>query len=360
MNNNPIVTSDLEDINRRFTTKNRLNGSSVIVTGAGGFLGYYISKYFVEYRNQLGLDQVVLLDPSSANKDHWLGQYSEIENVHVLSSKVEDFNIAELLGEQKQLHIVHAASIASPTFYRQFPITTIDANIWGLRSLLEQCKNLNIKGFLFFSSSEIYGDPSPDSIPTNEEYRGNVSCIGPRACYDESKRFGETISWVFNDEFDTPITIARPFNNYGPGMSPLDRRLPADLASKVLENVDIELYSTGSPTRTFCYVTDAVVGYLKCLVHGKFDYFNIGNDKPELSVSDFADIFKTAAQEILDYSGDVVFASTEDSAYLTHNPQRRCPDLTKAKSILDYETTVPVEVGVARYLEFLKWERENA
>jgi UDP-glucuronate decarboxylase len=359
LNMNPIVLQDLEDIHTRFTTKNRLLDSSIIVTGAGGFLGYYLSKYFVSYKEQLGIKKIVLLDPAVQNEEHWLNEYINVEGVVVISSKVEDLVITEIIENTSPVFIVHAASIASPTFYRQFPITTIDANIWGLRSLLEQCKSLPVKGFLFYSSSEIYGDPLPDEIPTNEEYRGNVSCLGPRACYDESKRFGETISWVFHEEYGIPITIARPFNNYGPGMSPADRRLPADLASKVLNQEDIELYSKGSPTRTFCYVSDAVVGYLKCLVHGKFDYFNIGNDSPELSVSEFAEIFRLAAAEVLGYKGDVVYATTDDPAYLVHNPQRRCPDLTKAKKVLDYETTVSVEEGVKRYLEFLKWEEKT-
>src|SRR5690606_23053156 len=112
------------------------------------------------------------------------------------------------------VHVIHAASIASPTYYRQFPVETIDANIWGLRRILDQARELDLRGLLFFSSSEIYGDPPPDQIPTNEEYRGNVSCTGPRACYDESKRFGETIAWVYAQQYGTPITIARPFNNY--------------------------------------------------------------------------------------------------------------------------------------------------
>lgn len=353
---NPIVEEDLSDIHERFSTKDRLFGSSIIVTGAGGFLGFYISKYLVKYREALGVKDVILLDPASSQDGHWLQSLAETPGVKVLATKVEDLKIESVVASDNPLYIVHAASIASPTFYRQFPITTIDANIWGLRSLLEQCKELPVKGFLFYSSSEIYGDPVPEEIPTNEEYRGNVSCLGPRACYDESKRFGETISWVFNQEFGLPITIARPFNNYGPGMSTKDRRLPADLASKVITNENIEIYSTGTPSRTFCYVSDAVVGYLKCLVHGEFDYFNIGNDSPELSVIEFATIFQSSAKRIFGYSGDVVLSSINDDAYLTHNPQRRCPDLSKAKGILGYETTISIEVGVSRYLEFLKWE----
>lgn len=139
--------------------------------------------------------------------------------------------------------------------------------------------------FYFFSSSEIYGDPIQSEIPTNEEYRGNVSCIGPRACYDESKRFSETMCYLFANKHNMPIGIARPFNNYGPGMSINDKRVPADFVKSIVENKDIEIFSDGTPKRTFCYISDAICGYLKILLYGKFDYFNIDIDKNEISIN---------------------------------------------------------------------------
>jgi Nucleoside-diphosphate-sugar epimerases len=353
---NPILIDDLADIHERFVTRDRLEGAHVVVTGAGGFLGYYLTHYFARYRETLGIRGLVLVDPAAATEGHWLrGLVGDA--VTLVTDAVEAVSLAEHVPAGDRLYVVHAASIASPTFYRQFPIKTIDANIWGLRHLLDQCSQFDLAGFLFFSSSEIYGDPEPSAIPTNEEYRGNVSCTGPRACYDESKRFGETISWVYASEHGMPITVARPFNNYGPGMSPRDRRLPADLASRVLAGEDIEIYSSGTPTRTFCYVTDAVVGYLACLTHGTYDYFNIGNDTPELSVREFAEIFRAAASEVLGYRGAVVSGEVDDPEYLTHNPQRRCPDLSKAREHLGYRAVVDVETGVRRYLEFLRHER---
>jgi nucleoside-diphosphate-sugar epimerase len=191
---------------------------------------------------------------------------------------------------------VHGASIASPTFYRKYPVETLDANIWGLRHILDLYRGRDtLKGLLFFSSSEIYGDPDPSAIPTPETYRGNVSCHGPRACYDESKRFGETMAWVYAQQFGMPITVARPFNNYGPGMRLGDKRLPADFALAVTEGRDLVILSDGTPTRTFCYVADAVAGYLLCLLHGSYDYFNIGIDKPEIMVRELAEIYRKAA-----------------------------------------------------------------
>ena len=104
-------------------------------------------------------------------------------------------------------HIYHMASIASPVFYRRYPIETMDANIWGLRRVLDLCCEKPIRGLVFFSGSEIYGDPAPENIPTPETYRGNVDCQGPRACYDEAKRFGETMCYLFHQKYNMPITI---------------------------------------------------------------------------------------------------------------------------------------------------------
>ena len=152
--------------------------------------------------------------------------------------------------------VIHAASIASPTFYRKYPIETMDANVNGLRALLEyarrqQQRGLPVEGFLFFSTSEIYGDPTPEDIPTPETYRGNVSCTGPRACYDESKRYGETLCVNFAQQYALPIKIARPFNNYGPGLKITDRRVLPDFARDIFAGRDIVLLSNGSPSGHF-------------------------------------------------------------------------------------------------------------
>jgi UDP-glucuronate decarboxylase len=151
-----------------------------------------------------------------------------------------------------------------------------------------------------------------------------------------------------------PIGVARPFNNYGPGMNINDKRLPADFAKAVVEGRDLEILSDGTPTRTFCYISDAINGYLKVLLHGKFDIFNIGMDNPELSVKDFAGIFTQAGKEILNYQGNITFNVSPDKEYLTDNPNRRCPDISKAREKLGYNPTVLVDTGIRRYLEFLK------
>jgi len=139
--------------------------------------------------------------------------------------------------------IIHAASIASPIYYRKDPIGTMDGNINGLRNLLDYFHKRKLEGkdalgFLFFSSSEIYGDPRPANIPTREDYRGLVSCTGPRACYDEAKRYGETLCVNFFRQHGLPTRCARPFNNYGPGLKITDGRVLPDFCRDVLAGRD--------------------------------------------------------------------------------------------------------------------------
>ena len=354
---NKILLEDLEYIYNNLSNneKEKLKGSTILFTGCGGFLGYYFMHFFAHYSNTLEIHKIIGLDNFLTGTRDWLETLEKNNDKVILKEfNVITDNISDVEGAQEADLIIHGASIASPTFYRIYPEETIDANITGLRRMLDYYKTRSIKGFLFFSSSEIYGDPFPEFIPTKEEYRGNVATMGPRACYDEAKRFGETMCYVFHQKYNIPISIARPFNNYGPGMNINDKRLPADFAKAVHEGRDLVMYSNGKPTRTFCYISDAITGYLKVLLYGKLDVFNIGIDKPEVSVAEFAELFSKNAKEVYDYKGKVVFDVSEDAEYMTDNPNRRCPNIEKAKKILNYNPTVFVDEGIGRYLTFLK------
>jgi nucleoside-diphosphate-sugar epimerase len=247
--------------------------------------------------------------------------------------------------------IIHAASIASPIFYRKRPIETMDANVIGLRNLLEHSRTVPPESFLFFSSSEIYGDPDAANIPTKEDYRGSVSCTGPRACYDESKRYGETLCVSFFRTYGTPIKIVRPFNNYGPGLKITDRRVLPDFFRDASVGKNIVLLSDGRATRTFCYISDAITGYLLALLSSNNgESFNIGSDKPEISMEDLAElVIQTTGARI-----KIEKQQSEDPQYLTDNPQRRCPDLSKSRLMLGYSPKVGLVDGLARMFEFYK------
>jgi UDP-glucuronate decarboxylase len=358
--NNHILEDDLSYINDKIgASKSKFLDSTILITGCAGFLGYYIMHFLANYAKQLGIRKIIGLDSFLLNTPKWITELAdekivEIQKFDIISDNIEDVN-----GSKDANFVIHMASIASPTFYRKYPLVTIDANIWGLRKLLDYYCNKNLKGFLFFSSSEIYGDPSPDFIPTPEIYRGNVSTIGPRACYDESKRFGETLCEVFAHKYNMPIGIARPFNNFGPGMRLDDKRVPADFAKSIFENKDITIFSDGYATRTFCYVADAIVGYFKILLNGKFDIFNIGIESPEINVRQFAEIYKEQGAKYLDYTGEIKFSAPPEKEYLTHNPNRRCPIIEKAKKTLNYEPEVDVVAGVGKFLQFVKLKNGN-
>lgn len=358
---NPILDEDLHYILSKLSPSNKssFQDATILISGCAGFLGFSFMHFFSEHASALGIRKIIGLDTFLLAKPKWISELSirhpGLVDIHQFDISKDD--ISRIDGSDHATHVIHGASIASPVFYRKFPILTLDANIWGLRRILDFHASKKLRGLLFFSSSEIYGDPDADNIPTDEEYRGNVSCIGPRACYDESKRFGETMCYLFSREHGIPITIARPFNNYGPGMRVDDRRVPADFAKCVIENRDIEILSSGSPTRTFCYVADAIAGYLKCLTHGEFDYFNIGIETPEISVRELASLYQQAGSRLGGYGGMIVLGQSSDKDYLTDNPNRRCPTIEKARTKLGYDPEIDVRTGVERFVQYLLKEK---
>ena len=339
--------------------KARLQDSTILITGCGGFLGYYFMHFFNAEAETLGVKKVIALDNFMLGYPKWIEKLEKNPLFDIQKFDIIKDNIADINGADKADFIIHMASIASPMFYRKYPIETLDANIWGLRSLLDFYKEKPIRGFLFYSSSELYGNPDSAHVPTSEDYYGYVCATGPRSCYDESKRFGETMCMLFAQRYNMPIGVTRPFNNYGPGMRIGDKRVPADFALAVMENRDIEILSDGAPTRTFCYIADSVCGYLKVMLHGTYDYFNIGIEKPEISISQLAEIYTAAGGDIFGYTGKVVYRHSNDKEYLTNNPQRRCPNIDKARRILGYQPSINVEEGVGRFLQFLKENEEG-
>jgi len=351
---NSILKEDIEYIYINLEKERaKFKNSNVFITGCCGFLGYYFLHFFNKYKKVLGINSIVAVDNFQVGKPYWLNEILNDGNIDIQEFDIIDGDLSKITRDKSNSFVIHMASIASPVFYRKYPIKTIEANIWGLKRLLDDYKNETLRGFLFFSSSEIYGDPTPENIPTPETYRGYVNTIGPRACYDESKRFGETICYEYAKEYNLPIALARPFNNYGPGMKLGDKRVPADFAKAVINNEDIVILSDGKPTRTFCYISDAIIGYLKVLLYGKFDAFNIGISEPEISILELAEIYEAKAKKLFNYTGEVKYQKSDEKNYLTDNPNRRCPVITKAKNLLSYNPTIHVEEGVERFLRYI-------
>ncbi len=356
---NSVETEDLEYIlNEAQDEFKILSGHTILFTGANGFLGYYFIKSILLW-NDVHPDKKIILFALDVFIDGIPKWFPKRDYLKILKKDIAKFKPTI---NQHFDYIIHAASIASPFFYRQFPIETINANVWGLYNVLEymirkQKSKNKVKGLLFFSSSEIYGDPTKDNIPTSETYKGNVSCTGPRACYDESKRFGETLCVNYSRIHNLSLKIVRPFNNYGPGLKITDGRVIPDFANSILHNKNIILLSQGSPTRTFCYITDAIVGYVKTLIKGRAaESYNIGVENPEISMIDLAKKMRKIALEHFNYSGKIIIKKSQDKNYLTDSPNRRCPQITKARKDLKYNPKISLDKGLMRSL---LWYKEN-
>lgn len=358
-----IVARDLDyicgNLREEFT---RMGGSRLLMVGGAGFLGYYMVQAVLHWNATAGQARPIRMtvyDNFIRGLPVWLSDLTNSPNFELVK---HDITHPLPAGMPDFQYIVHAGSIASPDFYRKYPIETMDANVGGLRTLLEYAKAQRaagkaFEGFLFYSSSEIYGDPTPENIPTPETYRGNVSCTGARACYDESKRYGETLCVNFVQQHGIPIKVARPFNNYGPGLKITDHRVLPDFARDVFAGRDIVMRSSGSPRRTFCYVADAVSGYYKVLVNGRpGEAYNIGVETPEISMAELAQKVTALAGELFGYQGKVV--TRPDADYLLDNPERRRPIIDKAREQIGYAPTILVDEGLRRSMIWYSGNQE--
>lgn len=331
----------------------KFNNKKILITGHTGFIGSNLCAFFYILNHSYHQNvSVTCIDNNIVNLDD------------LTVNLTDDFKVIEGdIGEENLQfndydYIIHCAGIASPTFYRRFPLETMRVNTILLWRMLESIdNNSRLKGFLYFSSSEVYGSPTDGYVPTDENYHGNVSCIGPRACYDESKRLGETIVSTFVREKNLPLKIVRPFNVYGPFMRIDDRRVVPDFVRSGLESKKIEVYSDGTPTRSFCYVSDALEGFLRVLLLGEPGRpYNIGNDE-EISIQDLSQKIATVINAVINNDVVVVLRSNaKDANYLTDNPRRRCPDISRAKVELNYLPKIKIDVGLRRSI---KWYRDS-
>lgn len=342
----------------------KMAGKRLLITGGAGFLGYYLVQAALHFNQHEGRSQpidITVWDSFIRGAPVWL---STLEGTSHLTVDARDL-IQPLPSPMPDFQwIIHAAGIASPPFYRKYPLKTIDANINGIRNLLDYSvvqadRGKPVEGFLFYSSSEIYGDPTAEWIPTPEHFRGLVSCTGPRACYDESKRFGETLCVVFAQQHGVPTKIARPFNNYGPGLKISDKRVIPDFVRDIFAGRDIVMYSDGKPTRTFCYSADSVAGYYKVLVKGRAgEPYNIGTERPEISMTALAEKIIANGRELFGYRGKLVHRPNPEADYLVDNPNRRCPDISKSRTELGYDPTILVDAGLRRAMNWYHHNRE--
>jgi UDP-glucuronate decarboxylase len=342
----PVIREDLERIvERAAPAVELLAGKTVLVAGAAGFLPSYVVDALAHANETLARPcRVLAVDNLSTGLPERLEHLREREDVVLVDADVT----APLPLDERVDYVVHGASIASPPWYRRFPLETIDANVTGTRRLLDLALANDGCRFLLLSSSEIYGDPPPERVPTSEEYWGNVSPTGPRAPYDESKRLAETLVSVYHRHHDVPTVVIRPFNVYGPRLRLDDGRVVPDFLRNALGGEPITLLSNGEATRSFCYIADFVAALLLLLVQGEpGEPYNVGNDE-EVTIRALAETVSELAG-----GGGVAVAESPDPDYLTDNPTRRCPDLTKTTSAVAWRPRVSLREGIERTLASL-------
>lgn len=238
-------------------------------------------------------------------------------------------------------YVLHMASPASPMDYMKFPIETLDVGSIGTRRMLELAQAKNAK-FLLTSTSECYGDP--EKHPQVETYWGNVNPVGPRSCYDESKRFAEAITMAYHRTRKVRTSIARIFNTYGPRMKLDDGRVVPAFIGQALQGLPMTIAGDGKQTRSFCYVSDLVDGLYRLLLSTEAMPVNLGNPR-EMTILEFA-------KAIADVTGTSTGHVKQDLP--PDDPRRRQPDIARAKKILGWSPKVSLEDGISQTVEYFR------
>ena len=296
----------------------------VLITGVGGFIGSNLAAAHLAQGHQvIGIDNF-----STGNHEN----LKELQGLTLIEGGVSE----SLDKVSDDLNIAyHFASPASPEKYMALAMNTMEVNTGGTLSMLQFCKRSGAR-LVFASTSEIYGDPLVS--PQNEDYWGNVNPIGPRSVYDEAKRFGETLVAHFQREENVNAGIVRIFNTYGPNMDPFDGRVVSTFIRQALKGEPFTVFGDGSQTRSFCYIDDLVRGIMAM---GQSDHpgpINLGNPR-ENTLLELAEM----VTDIVGGSGEIKFLDLPQD-----DPKKRNPDISKARSNLGWEPTVPLEEGIQK------------
>jgi UDP-glucuronate decarboxylase len=318
------------------------NDSVVVLTGSHGFLGSHLRRYFNYINENILRDKVKVICV-----DNFITGKTD-EDTYGFVNLSQDIR-KKITIKGKVDYIIHFSSIASPFYYRKYPLECFETNVMGTKNILELARKKKCKGVLYASSSEIYGDAL--QVPTLESYKGNVACLGPRAVYDESKRAAECLCECYHNLYGVKVKIVRPFNFYSEGMNQLDFRVLPNFASKVLKDQPIQVYGTGEQTRTLTYASDGIEGCLRVLLLGiDGQPYNICADG-EISMYDLA----VKLGEIINQEVKIELTPYPDS-YPADEPMRRIGDITKARIQLGFNPKIDMVTGI-KY--FMDWAKEN-
>jgi len=304
----------------------------LLVTGAAGFLGSHLTdRLLAEGHDVIGMDNFIT--GSERNVAHLAGNR---RFKFVRQDVSQPFDVKGPLDG-----ILHLASPASPPDYQRWPIETLMVGSYGTHRGLALAQQKSARFFLA-STSEVYGDPVEH--PQTESYRGNVNPVGPRAMYDEAKRFAEAITSSYHRTFGTDTRIVRIFNTYGPRMRPEDGRVVSNFIVQALSGRPITIYGDGSQTRSFCYVSDLIEGFYRLYQSEHRDPVNLGNPG-EFTVKELAETVK----EMTGSAAPIVYKPLPED-----DPKVRRPDITQARSRLGWSPKVALKDGLSSTIEYFR------
>jgi len=322
-----------------------LSGKKFLIAGAAGFIPSHISEFYLSLGAEVwGVDNFITGSKSNIKR---IQDLENSNNVHF-----EEMDISGQMLENSAIfdvkfdYILSLASPASPIDFKIIPLEIMDVNSNGTKNLLNLAKKCSAR-FLEASTSECYGDPLVH--PQTEEYFGNVNSIGPRSCYDESKRFAEALTMSFHRKYKIDTRIVRIFNTYGPGMRPNDGRVIPNFVNQALEGTDITVYGDGSQTRSFCYITDLIDAMDDVLFSDINTPVNIGNPA-EISILECAQIIKKK----LSSSSKIIFKELPKD-----DPRRRRPDISKLSEIAGFQPRIKFEDGLFETAQYFKDIKEK-
>ncbi len=308
---------------------------NILITGGAGFIGSHLTKHYLDHNVH-----VYVIDNLITGTERNIA-FTDIANLHFFNSDICNFDYSQLPPIDLAYHM---ASPASPIQYKKHPVETMLANSWGTYKLAEEMKKGNIKRLVLASTSEVYGDPLEH--PQKESYRGNVHTLGPRACYDESKRFAEAMVSTYRRKFGVAVRIARIFNTYGPNMEIDDGRVVSNFITQALTGKPLTIYGDGKQTRSFCYVADLVRGLIALGETEGIDgeVVNIGNPD-EKTMTELAEIIRemTESPSVIEYH-----KIDED------DPKQRKPDITKAQQLLGWQPHIELKQGLKETIAYFR------
>lgn len=327
------------DIIRTNLGKFSFEGIGVLVTGGAGFLGSWVCQILVEENAK-----VICLDNLSSGLRTNIFDLLGRKNFEFIEQDV----IQPIHLDVKIDIVMHLASRASPFEFEAFPIEILKANTLGILVALETARNKGAR-FVYASTSEVYGDPHV--VPTPESYWGNVNPVGLRGCYDESKRCGEAYVIAYRKQYNLDVRIARIFNTYGPRMRSdgIYGRVVPRFIEQALNGQPMTIFGTGEQTRSFCYITDQVEGLLRLasLPQASGEVVNIGNGN-EVKIIDLAEMVK----RLTNSPAQLTFCPLPQD-----DPQRRCPDITKAEKILSWKPRIGLDEGLTKTVDWLREQK---